>query len=578
MGADFRPVDFRNRAAMVAACQGVDKVVHAGALARALGDYKDFYETNVSGTENVIAGCRVHGVNRLVYISSCSVLARPKPQFHLDESYPFPREYLSFYAETKALAEQRVNKAYEEGLSTVILRPRAIYGPGDKALFPRLADAVVKGRMPLLGDGETLTNITHVSDVVQAILLALDAEKANGKTYMITGNEDVNLWEIIRLVADKLGASPLHKRISVKKAMAIGGAMESLWQLLNLRREPPLTRYKVGMFGYSQTHDISHACEDLGYEPKVHWREGVLQFLESLSAPEKETLPGVATVQEKESPSVPVPVKFTLMQVGVTRAQERLFGLSNSWRKVDIPALIALIEHSRYGAILFDTGYSTYFYEATRKYPEKIYSFMTPVKIEAKENAGAQLDRIGYKPDQIKWIILSHFDPDHIGGLRDFPNARIVCSWRAWREIAGKKGMAALRERLLTDLLPNDLEARLLLLPDPDGPPIGPLGSSLDLFGDGAVRLVSLPGHASGMLGALITTEAKEQIFLCADACWTVRTIETKNSSLGVHRFLAKNRHEQEETYQKLFRFRDELPDVHVVPSHCPIAAKRFLK
>jgi glyoxylase-like metal-dependent hydrolase (beta-lactamase superfamily II) len=263
-------------------------------------------------------------------------------------------------------------------------------------------------------------------------------------------------------------------------------------------------------------------------------------------------------------------VRLTILRAGATHAPARLFGVDESWRRVEIPALFALIEHPRYGATLFDTGYSTRFFEATRGFPDRLYRWLTPVAIGADENAGPQLARRGIPPEQIRWIVVSHFDPDHIGGLRDFPGARFVCSWRAWRAIAGKTGLAALRERLLCGLLPDDFAARLHVLPDPHGPAIGPLGPSHDLFGDGSVLLVALPGHAPGMLGAVVATDRGEQTLLCADACWTRRTFEDPRRPAGVHPLLAKNRTAQRETYRLLRRLREEMPGVQIVPSHCP--------
>jgi nucleoside-diphosphate-sugar epimerase/glyoxylase-like metal-dependent hydrolase (beta-lactamase superfamily II) len=570
-GVDFRPVDLRDRTAMIAACRGVEKVIHSGALASAWGDYEDFYAINVHGTENVIAGCRAHGVRRLVHISTCSVLAEVRPLLNLDDTRPIPAEFLSYYAQTKALAEQRIHAAQEAGLATVILRPRAIYGPGDRALLPRLTDAIKRGRVLLIGDGETLVNVTHVSDMTRAILLALDASRAVGRTYAITGGEDVNLWDIARAIAERLGVPPPRRRLSAAAALWLGRAMEVVWGALQIRREPPLTRYKAAMLAYSQTLDISRARAELGYEPKVRWRDGLAQFMDSAAAP----APAAAEPAVREPAAT---VKLTVLRAGATHAPERLFGLSRSWRRVKIPALFAVIEHPRRGVGLFDTGYSTRFYEATERWPDRIYSWLTPVRVTPEEDAEEQLARRGWPPEDVRWIVLSHFDPDHIGGLRDFPNARILCSWRAWREIAGKSGVAALRERVLTDLLPTDLAARLLLLPDPNGPPLGPLGPTFDLFGDGAVQLVGLPGHHTGMLGAMIAADSGRRVLLCADACWTMKAIEDPVGARGVHPWLAKDRAAQRATYEKLRRLRSEAPDLEILPSHCPEAAKRFVR
>jgi len=115
-----------------------------------------------------------------------------------------------------------------------------------------------------------------------------------------------------------------------------------------------------------------------------------------------------------------------------------------------------------------------------------------------------------------------------------------------------------------------------VLLPDPDGEPFGPFEHALDLFGDGSLRLVSLPGHAAGMLGALVATRDRGHVFMAADGCWSRRLIDSGDVTRGVHRFIAKNRADQLATYHRLIALRKSLPAVAIIPSHCPIAAADF--
>jgi len=271
----------------------------------------------------------------------------------------------------------------------------------------------------------------------------------------------------------------------------------------------------------------------------------------------------------------PLRVRLTLLCAGTTETRERLFGLSRSWRRVTIPALFGLIEHPVQGAVVFDTGYSTRLHAAGRGLPERLYTLAVPLNITPADNAGVQIEQLGYDPRQVPWVIVSHFDPDHIGGLRDFTGARVVCSRHAWTGISGKTGFKALAVRLLPGLLPEDLSARLHLLSEPTGPAIGPFARSLDLFGDGSIRLVSLPGHAPGLLGAFVTTESGTVIFLCADAVWSLSQLESGSFRLGLHRRIACNKREQDETYARLARLHTEMPGVEIVPSHCPRAAAR---
>jgi len=573
LGAHFVPVDLRDRPAVVEACRGVRAVVHAGALSSAWGKYRDFYDINVGGTENILAGCREHGVRRLVYISSPSVMSVHAPQENLNESHPLPGEYVSMYSETKALAEGKVRAAQSAALATVILRPKAIYGPGDTSVFPRILETVSKGRMPIVDGGQVRTNITHVTDVVQAVELALEKEAAIGKIYLVTGDEDVRIMDVVAVICERLGCPPPGRQLSSAKAMKFGKIMEEIFRAVPLLGEPPLTRYKVSIISFTQTYDISAIKNDLGYRPRVKWRDGVDAFLNDLKAEKK----AVASPSRVTPLTEWKPVKMKLFKAGHISTRERLFGLSASWKKVDVPALFALIEHPEFGPIVYDTGYSTRLFKAVRGLPGKLYHALISMRIAPEEDAGEQLKRHGGDPADVRWVIVSHFDPDHIGGLRDFPNARIICSWRAWRQIAGKTGFQAMRERLMPALLPENLAARVVLLPDPDGPSLAPLPRTLDVFGDHSLRLVELPGHQHGMLGALLALPDGKRILLCADAVWSRRTISAAEQRAGAHPLIAKNKEQQCRTYDLLREFALAHPDIEIVPSHCPDAARQFI-
>lgn len=588
-GADFFPVDLRDAKSVARACVGVRQVVHCGALSSAWGRRRDFYDTNVTGTANVIAGSMENGVERLVHISSPSVLSRFEPQYDLDEEAGFPERFVSLYSETKAQAEELVNQASAHGLSTVILRPKAIYGPGDTAIFPRIIRLLSTGKMPILGDGACATNITHVTDVVQSIFQALAVDEAVGETFLITGGEEVNLWDVIGTIADNLGYARPARQITTAKAMRIGALLEFLWRMLRLPGEPPLTRYKVSVMACSQTYSIDRARKILGYEPQVSWRAGVADFLASLkktatSQDRKEAKRVLASRDLEEAEGVLAgrdlegagPPSLTLFETGATRAWERPFGSGRSWKKLLVPAFAALLDHPRHGPVLFDTGYSTRFFPATDKMPYRIYRWTTPLTMIEDENLVNRLQRAGVSPAHVRWVVISHFDPDHIGGLMDFPNATFLCHHAAWSSVAGKTGLAAMKARLLPGLLPGDFAARLRLLPDPASDQIGPFEHSLDLFGDGLVRLVMLPGHAPGMMGAFVFAPNHENsVFLCADACWS-STAFMQDKTAGIHPLIAHDKVAQGATYEKLRVLRKSMPDTLVIPSHCPEAWERY--
>ncbi len=279
-GAIPIPADLRDRAAVGAACAGIEVVFHTGALSAPWGKPVDFHDINVGGTEAVLAGCLAHGAGRLIYVSSPSVVFDGRDQRLALEDVPYPHRFTSTYSLTKKLGEDRVNAAAASGFQTVILRPKAIFGPGDQALLPRLIAAARQKRLPQIGDGNNLVDLTYVENVVQALMLALDAPAAIGNTYTITNEEHVPLWDIVRSVLSRLNLSTKLRRVPLSVALTAASLMELRAALTG--QEPLLTRYTAAILARTQTYDISAAKRDLGYAPGISIADGTERTLEAL--------------------------------------------------------------------------------------------------------------------------------------------------------------------------------------------------------------------------------------------------------------------------------------------------------
>ena len=276
-GMEVRRGDLVDRTAVVDACAGMDAVVHAGALSTPWGPRRAFLGANVHGTENVIAGCRRHAVSRLVFISSPSVTFTGADQHEIDETAPCARRFLCEYSRSKFLAEQQVRAAQSAGQATVILRPKAIFGPGDTALLPRLIRSAQAGRLRQFGTGTNCIDLTYVTNVVEAIRLSLTAERAVGRTYFITNGEHVPIWRLLRELLAALGLNTALPAMPVRKALALARFLE--WCGVITGREPVLTRYTVAILARQQTYNIEAARRDLGYAPRVTVASGVEQTL-----------------------------------------------------------------------------------------------------------------------------------------------------------------------------------------------------------------------------------------------------------------------------------------------------------
>jgi nucleoside-diphosphate-sugar epimerase len=273
LGAEPVAADLCDRDAVIAACSGAGTVFHVGAFSAPWGPRATFEVVNVEGTAAVLEGCRRQGVSRLVHVSSPSVVFNGKDQTNLPEDAPYPSRFVSVYSETKKRAEDLVNAAHSK-VPAVIVRPKAVFGPGDTSLLPRLITAAKAGRLPQIGAGANRVDLTYVDNVVHALLLAADTPDAIGKTYTITNGEPAPpLWEVIRTVLRGLGLSTDLRRIPLGLALAAATIMEG--KALLTGKEPLLTRYSVQILARTQTYDISRAKHDLGYAPVVSLHEGI---------------------------------------------------------------------------------------------------------------------------------------------------------------------------------------------------------------------------------------------------------------------------------------------------------------
>jgi len=282
LGTEVVRGDLRDRAAVVAACAGVETVFHVGALSAPWGAASAFHETNVGGTENVLAGCAAQGVARLVHVSSPSVVFAGRDQHQLPDNAPYPPHFASVYSETKKLAEDRVNVAFRSGtLTGLILRPKAVFGPGDTSLLPRLIAAARAGRLPQLGSGKNVVELTYIDNAVQALLLAADAPPAAlGKTFTITNQEPVLLWDVIGQVLDAQGIPRPRRVLPLPVALLAARLLER--RAARTGQEPLLTRYTVQLLARTQTYNTQPSQALLGYFPHVPLAEGLARTIQAL--------------------------------------------------------------------------------------------------------------------------------------------------------------------------------------------------------------------------------------------------------------------------------------------------------
>ena len=270
--------DLTNQEDLTKACQEMDMVVHAGALSTVWGPWEDFYQTNVLGTKYILETCREANIERLVYVSSPSIYAAPRDQLDIKESDAPQENSLNNYIRSK-LASEKLFKDYPD-VSSVILRPRGLFGIGDTSILPRVLNLSQKIGIPLIGDGRQLMDMTCVENVALAIRLALETPQAAGEVYNITNGEPRAFRDLIEETLRGLGYPIRYRKIPAPLVSAISSSLEFIYKRLKLKGEPALTRYTYYLLCYSQTLDISKAERDLGYRPKITISEGIEQYVQ----------------------------------------------------------------------------------------------------------------------------------------------------------------------------------------------------------------------------------------------------------------------------------------------------------
>ena len=279
--------DLADADAVLAAAQGIDAIFHNAAKAGAWGARADYFAANVTGTRNVIAACRAHGIVRLVYTSTPSVTHRATHPVAggTADTVPYGEGFKAPYAETKAIAEREVLAANDATLATVALRPRLIWGPGDAQLLPRLVERARAGRLRFVGDGRNVIDTTYIDNAAQAHFDAFDAltpgAACAGRAYFISNGEPKPVREIVNGLLRAAGAPEVSKTIPFRAAYAIGAACEGIWPLLRLQGEPPMTRFLAEQLATTHWYSMEPATRDFGYRPRVTIAEGLQRLAQA---------------------------------------------------------------------------------------------------------------------------------------------------------------------------------------------------------------------------------------------------------------------------------------------------------
>jgi len=255
------------------AVKGIDTVFHIAAMYREAGlPESRYHEVNAGGTENLLKASLENNVKKFVHCSTIGVLGNiSSPPGDEETPYNPGDEYQRSKMEGE-IAALKYNREF--GLPVTVVRPAAIYGPGDMRLF-KLFRMVARRRAIILGSGETLYHMVYIADLVRGFLLAAETERAVGEVFIIGGEGYVTLRKLYEMIALALGMRLTLYSLPLKPVMAVATIMEKILPPFGI--SPPLYRRRVDFFSKNRAFDISKAKDILGYNPEHSMEAGIAE-------------------------------------------------------------------------------------------------------------------------------------------------------------------------------------------------------------------------------------------------------------------------------------------------------------
>jgi hypothetical protein len=259
--------------------KGADAVLHCAAFVEEWGPVEAYHAVNVTGTERLLAAAKAAGVKRFIHIGTEAALFHGQPMVDIDETYPLAPHSPFPYSRTKALAEMAVAAANDpaRGFETITLRPRLIWGEGDKTVLPVIKAMAESGKFMWVDGGATMTSTTHIDNLVAAIWLALTKGRA-GEAYFIVDGPPVRFRDFLTPYLASAGVTLPEKSMPGPAIRLLANLTEPLFRLAGSRAAPPVTRFTAHIMSRDCTIRDDKARADLGYRPVITIEQGLARL------------------------------------------------------------------------------------------------------------------------------------------------------------------------------------------------------------------------------------------------------------------------------------------------------------
>lgn len=271
LGAELRIGSVTDRSLMHEVTRGCDVVFHLAAAFRKVNLPKsEYWNINVNGTRYLLEGAFRNNVTKFVYCSTCGVHGNVENPPAAEDAPIKPEDY---YQYTKWEGERVAHEFIQQGMDVTIIRPAAIYGPGDPERFAMLFKKVASGKFYMFGKGETTYHPLYIDNLIDAFLLAAWTPQSKGQTYLIADERYYSLNDLVQAIGDALGVSVKIVHLPFAPLWMAAVLCEAVCKPLGV--SPPIFRRRVDWFRQNRAFDISKAKRELGYKPKVDLSTGL---------------------------------------------------------------------------------------------------------------------------------------------------------------------------------------------------------------------------------------------------------------------------------------------------------------
>jgi nucleoside-diphosphate-sugar epimerase len=272
-GVEIITGDITDRENVFKAAIGMDQIFHiAAAYRQANLPARAYWDVNFNGTKNILDAVLEYGISRIVHCSTIGVVSSVKNPPADETEICCPGDV---YQESKCAAENEVLRyVQEKNLPASIIRPCAIYGPGDTRLL-KMFKMIAERKYLFFGNGRALFHMVYIDDLTDAFLLCSQKKEAIGEIFIIGGEKYTTLNELAKLIAEefKVPAPKIHlPYLPFEFAAAV---VEFLYEKLKLKKEPPIYRRRMAFFKKNRAFSIEKAKKILGYSPKYDLNTGI---------------------------------------------------------------------------------------------------------------------------------------------------------------------------------------------------------------------------------------------------------------------------------------------------------------